>query len=197
MPNHFASIGFPAQTEEEIGSYVTRAADEGEAVEVEGGRYVTWPVGQDAQLWVQVDQSNRFIGMNPHFAGQARMRVALTARVIHPGDNALAGAFHGWADPGNNSEGGAYPFVFDAPDYGLYQALELPTALDVRLAAFAHKLDAYAGEEAFYAAQGGQPKLAAESFIPSGLFMPRRGCEQSRASIRNLYRPCARHGFAD
>lgn len=57
-------------------------------------------------------------------------------------------AFHGWADPDDgNPESGAYPFVFDAPDYILHDAVKLPAVFDVQLAAFAHELDAYASDE--------------------------------------------------
>ena len=86
-------------------------------------------------------------------------------------DSILVGAFQGWAEPsGDDPESGSYPFVFDVPDYDRYHSLELPVVLGVQVAAFAHKLEAYASDEAYYAAQHREPKFAAESFIPSGLF---------------------------
>ncbi len=172
MPSHLSSIGFPVQTEEDFERYARRAVEEGRAINAGGGRYVRWPLGMGAQLWVQVDANNRFLGLNPHFSGYARLRARLTHRITRSGGSALDGAFHGWADLGDDAESGAFPFVFDTPDYALYQSLELPAVLDVQLAAFAHELAAYPDEEAYYAAQERKPRFASQSFIPSGLFTP-------------------------
>ena len=172
MPSHLSSIGFSAQAEA-LERYIARAAVEGEAIAVDGGRYVKWPAGQDAQLWLQVSRSDLLVGLNPHFTGQGRMHVGLTSRVTRSGDNVLDGAFHGWANPdSDDANSGAYPLVFDTPDHDVYRAVKLPIVLDVQLSSFAHRLDAYPSDEAFYDSQQREPKFAAESFIPSGLFKP-------------------------
>jgi hypothetical protein len=65
---------------------------------------------------------------------------------------------------------GCYPFVFDSPDYRL-SPVKPPTIVEVQLAAFAHELTLFESEAA-YDANTDKPKLAVESFIPSGLFQP-------------------------
>ncbi|RMG40631.1 MAG: hypothetical protein D6732_03155 [Methanobacteriota archaeon] len=52
-----------------------------------------------AELWLQTDANNELVGMTPFFAGDARIRVRLVARVARPDDTPLEGAFYGWAAP--------------------------------------------------------------------------------------------------
>jgi len=80
------------------------------------------------------------------------------------------GSFHGWADPtGDAPDSGCYPFVFDAPDYRLYDELSLPAHKQVQIAAFAHNIAAF---ETVAAYEESQARAASRSFIPSGLFTP-------------------------
>lgn len=171
MPSHLSSLGFPTASAEAVSQYVRWAVEQGEVVPASRGSYIVWAPGQGVQLWVQVDPEDRIVGLQPHFGGKARMRVALTERVTRPDDSILDGGFYAWADPrGAASDGGAYPFVFDAPDFDLWRAVVLPTVTDIQVAAFAHELRAYPDDEAYYAAQQQKPGFAAEAFIPAGLF---------------------------
>lgn len=87
--------------------------------------------------------------MNPHFFGDARMRVSVTERVLPPYEDSLDGAFYGWLDPESdeNPEGGWCPVVFDAPNYSSLGGLELPLVCEVQLAAFPHELEVFPSEE--------------------------------------------------
>ena len=142
-------------------------------LDVPGGYYLCWTSESGAELWLQVDDEDNLIGMNPHFTGESRVRVGLTARIDRPDGTLLDGAFHAWADPQRDDpEIGSYPFVFDAPDFRCFGGLPLPTILEARIAAFAHELAVFRSEEEYAASLTGELKFAVESFIPSGLFTP-------------------------
>jgi hypothetical protein len=171
MPSHLSSVGFDLQTDDEFFALAVQAIERGERFPTHLGSYFKWSPGEGIEIWAQCDRKDNLIGMNPHFSGESVMRVGLTARVERPGETNLDGAFHGWANPGDDDpETGEYPFVFDTPDYGLYEAVQLPALLTVQVAAFAHELRAYDDDEAYDAAQPEEPKFAPESFIPAGLF---------------------------
>ncbi|HEY7094220.1 MAG TPA: hypothetical protein VH393_13640 [Ktedonobacterales bacterium] len=190
MPNHMTALGFQASTEEEFADLAMTAATQGEPIQVSGGTYYCWASGVGIELWAQVDQDGRLIGLNPHFSGAARMRVRLIEPIAREHDSALDGAFYGWADPEENvpvetdsveydseetyQEDGQYPFVFDLPDFKCHESLTLPAIVTVQLAAFAHELRAFENDETFHAdaadEDGETLKMAPESCIPSGTF---------------------------
>ena len=173
MPSHLSDIGFDFTSDEEFSELAYQAYELGARLRVEQGVYLHWSPGEGVEIWGQLDHEETFIGLNPHFAGDSVMSVGLTARLERAEASVLDGAFHGWASPsGDNAESGHYPFVFDAPDFLLCDSVKLPSVIDVQIAAFAHELSAFESEEAYYASQSEEPKFAAESFIPSGLFTP-------------------------
>lgn len=183
MANHFSAIGLVVRTPDEYIQSMLRAAETGELIETAEGQYILWQAGNGAELWVQVDSDGEIVGANPHFAGNSVMQVRLTERLKRFYDSSLDGAFRGWANPDAASgtiEEGDYPFVFDAPDYRLHDEVTLPAIRDVQLAAFAHELLAFESEKSYYRSQEGKEvKFAAESFIPTGLFVPSGEDEQS------------------
>ncbi|HUS17763.1 MAG TPA: hypothetical protein VM536_22435 [Chloroflexia bacterium] len=165
----------------------------GEQIAVHGGRYCYWAVGEGVELWVARNPRGQFVGLAPHFSGAARMRMGLTARLASPGGPtagvaarlltrvvtgkpirptpALAGCFHAWADPsGEDPESGAYPLVFDAPDFATHAGLLVPGIVTVQVAAFAQELRVFADDAAYDAEPRDGLRMAAESLIPSGLF---------------------------
>jgi hypothetical protein len=116
------------------------------------------------------------LGMNPHFAGPARLRVKLTSYIPSTTPSPLDGSFHGWTNPPANTESadqaeGDYPFVFDAPDALLHKGAPLPGVVEVQVAAFAHEMQVFGSEQAYLSSlpEDGL-RMASESFIPSGLF---------------------------
>ena len=173
MASHFSSIGFPLDTEDAMKQYVLHAANTGEGVQVQDGQYILWQVDDGIELWVQANDSDKVIGFNPHFSGPARMQVSLVKTITRPDESLLDGAFYAWANPiDDDIEEGDFPFVFDAPDFRIHDGLTFPVLRQVQLAAFAHELSTFVSEDAYYASQSKDQKLAAESFIPSGLFRP-------------------------
>ncbi|MFL6208864.1 MAG: hypothetical protein ACJ74W_08445 [Pyrinomonadaceae bacterium] len=166
-----SDLGFLVESKGDFEALALQALEHGTEFQTESGLYVRWSPGAAVELWMQLDADGDVVGLNPHYAGRTRMRVGLTARVPRPESSILDGAFHGWADPPDGEpESGAYPFLFDVPDYELTGAVVVPSICAVQLTAFAHELKAYESAEAYDAAQTSKVKFAAESFIPAGLF---------------------------
>lgn len=175
MPSHMSTLGFLVQAREDFVGLARQTVGVGSRIEVSGpGSYQVWSPGEGIELWAQLDQRGEVIGLNPHFSGETRMRAGLIRRISRPRDSALDGAFYASANPPeDNPAHGAYPFVFDTPDYRAYDALQLPEIIPVQLAAFAHSLKAFDDEQAMRASDGGGiGSMAAESCIPSGTFTP-------------------------
>jgi hypothetical protein len=171
MPSYMTALGFPVTTEQDFRHYVYQASEFGRKIETAHGSYTLWTPGSGIELWVQTNLHRRIIGMNPHFAGEARMQVELTRRVVRHEYTILEGAFYGWANgETSTSEPGKYPLVFDVPDYDVHNELSLPCRRSIQLAAFAHELQGFESKEAYLASQREEARLGVESFIPSGIF---------------------------
>ncbi len=172
MASHLSSIGFRIEKEEDFARLAAELSRRAVEVPVKGGRYLRWSGGGGEQLWLQLNARRELIGMNPHFEGKSRVRVGVVARVGRPGETTLDGALHAWASPGTDSpEEGEYPFVFDVPDAAAYPDLEIPGIAEAQVAAFAHEASFFDSEDAFDASQEEDGlRLAARSFIPSGMF---------------------------
>lgn len=131
-----------------------------------------WVAGGGAELWFVRSPEGGLIGAHPHFDTQVPTRVRLTSRQPDP-TYPLDGAFHLWLDPepvgeGGDVENGASPLLVDMPDYRTNDALQLPVEVELAIAGFAYRLEVYADEPEMRATGS---KLAAESLIPSGLFL--------------------------
>jgi hypothetical protein len=174
MPSHLSSIGFQVETQDDLVQLAEEAATDATEIAVEGGSYVYWAGAGGEELWLQVNSQQALVGMNPHFSGQSRVRVALAARVARDSDTALDGALHVWATPvGDSHEYGAYPFVFDLPDAAVYADLEIPGIAEAQVAAFAHEITFFESEDAYNSSQESENvPFASKSFIPSGMFHP-------------------------
>lgn len=180
MPSHFSTVGMPVSSMEDINELAKAVAVQTKQLPSVDGTYLQWRSACGAELWLQLDQHREFAGINPHFHGPARMRVALTEYLASTTPSALDGSFHGWSEPTESTDGGEmtgnYPFVFDAPDASVHRNQALPKVVDVQIAAFAHEVALFENEKAFFASQTEDGlKMASESFIPSGLFGERDG----------------------
>lgn len=172
MPSHFSTIGVAVRSNDEFADYAIRTVEQGRTLDTPGGSYMVWDMGEGVELWAQVDADNSLIGLNPHFRGLGRMEVRLDRAVVRSSDSPLDGAYYGWAEPSDDAEAqGAYPLVFDVPDMAAWGALALPATYIVQISAFAHDIATFADDEAYRASQGSEALMAAESFIPSGLFV--------------------------
>lgn len=174
MPSHFSTLGFDVQTQESFVALATQVATQTQPIPVRAGQYLRWVGGSGEELWLQTDEADDLVGMNPHFNGNSSVRVRLQARVGREGDTVLDGSFQGWADPEQEKpESGAYPLVFDLPDAATYFGLELPCIVEAQIAAFAHEVSSHASPDAYSSSQEDQQlKFASQSFIPSGMFQP-------------------------
>jgi hypothetical protein len=178
MASHMSSIGFPLQTIDEMKILAKRAvAQATQTLTLPGlGHYRVWSPGAGVELWGHVNPQIQILGLEPHFSGQARMKVRLLKRVLHPKNTILEGAFYGWANPhiGATAEGD-YPFCFSAPDYRMHDALTLPCEVSVQLAAFPREVLAFENQDQAKSSNTWMSKMAPESCIPTGTFLPKGG----------------------
>jgi hypothetical protein len=170
MSSHFSDIGFPVSDIEAFKDLVQKASHTGRCMRSPNGYYVCWSPGAGAELWAQANAEHELVGLHPHFAGAARMRMGLTDIITDP-ENPLDGSIRGWADPRpENPQSGAYPLMLDLPDFDLVRSrLRCPAVLTVQVAAFAHSVRCFADDASLYAWQDPKGGMAAESFIPIGL----------------------------
>jgi hypothetical protein len=171
--SNLTNLGFSVYSNEEFIELAVNVAKTGEEVKVKNGSYVRYSDPSGAEIWVQKNDKNQLIGLNPHFDGKSKKKVALMQE-IHRDKNSspMDGSFHAWADPvdENEPESGAFPFVFDLPDFYTNIKYKLPKIVDIQLAAFASELDYFQNEESFMANQDEEPKWAAQAVVPVGLF---------------------------
>lgn len=169
--SNLSNIGFSVQSEADVRNILELAYSRGKTIPVHNGAYVVYSDASGAELWLQFNDKKEFVGFNPHFRGQSQRNICLTAEVERP-ESPLDRAFYAWAAPSelNNPESGMYPFVFDLPNGLQYNAFPFPLDTPLQLAAFVQGLELYESEEDYNQHQTDEPKLAAQSFIPSGLF---------------------------
>uniref|UniRef100_UPI002611E03D hypothetical protein n=1 Tax=uncultured Agitococcus sp. TaxID=1506599 RepID=UPI002611E03D len=138
---------------------------------VKEGVYSVFSDNSGAELFIQFNKNNEFLGVNPHFKGKSKRTVCLINTVERP-ESELDGAFYGWADPSekNNPDSGLYPFVFDLPDFKTIGQIDFPKNFEIQLTAFAQELSIYDNEQQYNESQTSEPKWATQSFVPSGLF---------------------------
>ena len=176
MPSHFTSIGFSAETVEEIEALAFQVIDDTRTFNCPRGRYLRWASGEGAELWLQMDEDYNLIGVTPFFQKKSVVNVGIT-RVLHrEDDTVLESAIRGWANPKHsNPRAGAFEFVCDVVDIGRYPNLDLPFISPMRLSAFAYNLDVFPSLDAFQASEAGQGKTNPESFAPSGAMQTDKG----------------------
>lgn len=147
-----------------------------------GGAYLRWSLGEGVEFWFQLDANDRVIGFNPHFAGRGRVRfgaVELRAGQVGTFD----GSLYGWVDPAADPpHKGVCPLLVDIPDALLIRKqVAVPAIVTLQIAAFAHELKCFLDESAYETALAGQPHLASEALIPTGLFSPKGDLVVERA----------------
>lgn len=172
VPRRFACLGLSAADPDVLRDLARRAAADAAEIEVPGGTCAVWSAGDGPELWMHFDRRGGLTAMLPHFAGPGRVPVGLVRRVRRTGQGPLEGSWYAWADPpADDLTDGKYPFLFDCPDFALLGDLELPCAAVAQIAAFARDLEVYASPADFEASQR-EPRLASQSFVPTGLVLP-------------------------
>ncbi len=91
MPNHLSSIGLAVESQGAFLALINDLAPKSQAITLPQGRYFHWTDVSGAELWIQADASNERVGAKPHYRGQGRMKVGLTARLSRPNDTPLDG----------------------------------------------------------------------------------------------------------
>jgi hypothetical protein len=172
MASHLSSIGFPVETEQDLYALAEKISQKSTPHEVNQGFYLSYQDPSGAAIWLHADQDQQIAGMNPHFAGPSVMPLKIVRKVHREKDHAFEGGYFAWVAPEeeHNHQEGAYPLLFDAPDFLRHQDLRFPALLLVQIAAFAHELEVYPSDEAWQQKAGDTLDMAAESFIPAGLF---------------------------
>ena len=170
--SNLSDIGFPVRGDEEINEMIMSVLNHSSEVRCPPrGFYLRFSDKSGAEIWLQGNLEQELIGFNPHFAGKSRRRVALT-NSIERDSSPLDGGFHAWANPADETaDSGDYPFVFDAPDFRSIPEFEFPRIVEIQLTAFAsNDFKLFADAADFSENQSDEIKLAAQSFIPTGLF---------------------------
>lgn len=168
--NHFTTIGLPIHIGKDLEKFAQRTYDKNKVMIVKQGKYFIFTDKSGAQLYLQLNKNDQFIGANPHFSGNTTRRVGLSRRID---GKYLDGEIYAWAEPVNPKEpdSGLYPFVFDVPDYYLLPDIKFPSMATIQLAAFSENISIFEDEKSF-SNQEGNSQLASNFFIPSGLFAP-------------------------
>lgn len=172
--SNLSDIGFPTPDEQAVNEMIMHVLEFAQPTKVAGGFYLHYADPSGAEIYLQGNNSQELIGFNPHFAGKSRRAVSVT-KAIERESSPLDGGFHAWANPMDETTEvfGDYPFVFDVPDFRLNDISTFPVFCQIQLTAFAsNDFEIFADEAAYYDSQPDELRLAAESFVPSGLFLP-------------------------
>ncbi|MGL6073798.1 MAG: hypothetical protein ACRC8S_06510 [Fimbriiglobus sp.] len=179
MASHFSSIGFPITTEQELIRLADAIGPLAVGIPCDEGTYFHWHDPSGAEVWLQQNRDDEFLGVNPHFAGNSRLAVRLVNRVKSQQHASMDGSFYAWLDPeaaiegeATNDQQGLYPFVFDSPEFCRLAPLELPITIPMQICGVAIEVEVFADEASFMASQGDGPKFASRAFFPAGLFHP-------------------------
>ncbi|WP_141731432.1 hypothetical protein [Oligoflexus tunisiensis] len=172
MASHLSSIGFPVQNEQDLYTLAEKVSQKAKPHDIGQGYYLNYQDPSGAAIWLHADQDRQITGMNPHFVGPSVMPVKIVRSLHREKDHAFEGSYFAWVAPEeeHNHQEGAYPLLFDAPDFLRHSQQKLPAILLVQIAAFAHEVDIFTTEEAWKESATDAPGMAPESFIPAGLF---------------------------
>lgn len=171
--SNLSDIGFPTSSEQDVNEMIMHVLELTTPVQTARGVYLKFTDASGAEIYLQGNFSQELIGFNPHFAGKSRRKVGLT-KMIERDSSELDGGFYAWANPQTDEvDSGEYPFVFDVPDFRAVGEIEFPRVCEIQLTAFAsNDFKIYESEQNYYDAQTDEPKFAAKSFVPSGMFLP-------------------------
>lgn len=174
MFNHYASIGYPVQTSEEVKLLAQKAARAGDSLAFANGAYVVAALPIGSQLWIPATTENVIIGCLPHFQGEGSVRVRVGGLRQDP-QNSFEGSLIAWATPDKAQPGdpGTFPFLVDVPDFQLAASgLTLGTIVELQVAAFAHELVCFADESEMRQQKSDLAELPTRFFVPTGLMNP-------------------------
>ncbi len=172
--SNLSDIGFPTPDEQAVNDMIWHVIEMTAPIKCSHGLYLKFSDESGAEIYLQGNFKQELIGFNPHFAGKSRRKVGL-AKKIERDSSELDGGFHAWANPDEEKiiDSGEYPFVFDVPDFRVNEDIEIPKLCEIQLTAFAsNEFQIFDNEKDYYDSQEDETKMAAKSFIPSGMFLP-------------------------
>ncbi len=179
--SNFSSIGIYAENKDELIGILDAAMSKALPVPSRKDSYLKYTDASGCTLWFQLDSKGNVMSVNPHFEGKSRREVNIM-QAIPGAEGTLDIACYAWADPNSvkDESEGAYPFLFEVPDYYSLQKMILPHHAKIQLTAFTQEIAAYKTEQAYYDAQKEEPKYGPNFFIPSGLFVSSEKKEDMR-----------------
>ena len=164
--NHYDAVGFTGITD---GESISAAIDQVLPLAQAFGDYAVYRDASGAELWTAIDQNNELLAFEPYFSGC--LQSVWVSHVEANEYNDGTGFAQVWQNGSADGEGD-YPFVLDIPDIVSFPASTADTPQKIAVCAFAESAELFADEDAFDAGQEGQEiKWAAQSFIPSGMFI--------------------------
>jgi hypothetical protein len=165
--SNFSNIGFEVNSDEEFLQLVQGIANASSMMKVEEGLYARYSDPSGAELYLQFDKRDEFVGINPYFNGKSLRKVCLQ-HFVEREDNPLEGGFHAWSNPTDENvpESGEYPFVFMSPAYRAEDVFKMPCTVEIQLTAFAQEIEFFKTERDFYAQQTSDINLSSRSFVP-------------------------------
>lgn len=171
MASNLSTIGFAFGDDHAFNAAMSRLA--GQTCRrhgSEGDGYTVWRSATRAELWFHFNSKTREIsGLTPFYEGDSEVSLKVTERLTRPRDTAFDGALMAWVSPDEDGVG-VYPLVFDAVDFLTLSQRSLPAVLRARICGFADQVRAFPSAEDYEASQTSEPKFAAQSFIPIGMF---------------------------
>lgn len=176
--NHFSCLGFRVENNDDFAKLVTELAPLANVIKLDKGQYLRAIGESGAGLYIQANYKNELTGAHPAFEGASRRTVRLMHEVRD--GSPMDGGWYAWADPTTEPAGadelqGAYPFVFNVPDFLAFPVNGLPKTVEIQLSAFAGPdLKVFADEQAFNESQTEEPRYSSNVFIPSGLFIDKQ-----------------------
>ena len=162
--SHLESIGFKVNSAEEFEALVSKVFEQGESVEVEGGKYVVYTDNSAAQIYAQVDNSGEFMGFMPFYDAKNERTVHIQGSIKNDDATVLDTRYQVM------SSENTYPFVFDAVN-AKQRVLEAGT-VSLPFVAFPTEIAYFSTAEAF---MHEFPELSTTYFIPVGLMTPEGG----------------------
>lgn len=168
MVSTLSTLGFDTGPEAE---FVKLAEKLAATVQVTPGNpYAVWRAKSGVELWFHVTaDGSEIVGFTPYFKGESRVPVRIATRYPRAGDSTHEGLLVGELTPAAGLPG-LHPLVLEAVDFVDTASRPLPFSGHAQIVGFAHQLKAFASAEDYEAQQLAEPKFAARSFVPLGLF---------------------------
>jgi hypothetical protein len=175
VATNLSDIGFHVSQSGDMETLASKFFASGKCICFGEGSYLLFEAGNGVELWGQLNANEELIGFNPHFSGKTKTSAGIMERVTRAGFP-MDGGFKCLAQPfGADPIKGAFPFIFDTPDFLLSAHETLPAIRTIQLSAFAQQCGLFLNEEDFRArsARSGS-KLHSDAFVPLGMIDEQR-----------------------